>query len=198
MTSGTALRIREQQILNRLAREFRLDEAQLRQRLEEQRRRKTTSSMRDNKDADVSAKLTLEPAERELFELLLQQPEAIASVLESIEAVHLRSAAARALHELMTQIAKRGDVPELSALLLHTDEPAMKSLLVELDEGGHRKADVDRELALRELLQTLTKRQTEETLRQQQASLESEHLNDEQKMEMLLKMLRTKQELIDN
>ena len=91
-----------------------------------------------------------------------------------------------------------GVTPDFQRLLLSTDDPAYKNLLVELDEAASRKAGADGELALRELLQTFTKRHTQQELQRQQASLETDELNEQQQLEMLLQILRTKQELIDN
>jgi DNA primase len=199
MSTASGQRIREQQVLNRLAREFRLDEQQLRQRLDEQRRGQTAGGpSRGNAPPAAPQKPTLEPMERDLFELLLLHPEAVATVLEAIPADNLRSAGARQLLQMFASVTDQGITPDFDRLLLATDDPMFKNLLVELDEAASGKADADGELALRELLQTFNKRQTQEHLQRQQASLESDELDEKQQLEMLLQILRTKQELIDN
>ena len=136
--------------------------------------------------------------ERDLFELLLQQPEAVVTVLETIQATHLKSATARQLLQMFAAFVERGVTPDFDSLLLSTDDPMFKNLLVELDEAGSRKTDIDHEMALRELLQTFSKRQTEEHLQRQQAALENDELDDQQQLDMLLDILRKRQELIDN
>src|SRR5690606_31567144 len=141
---------------------------------------------------------TLEPMERDLFELLLLHPESASRVLETIRPEWLDSAAARQLLALFSAAADAGHVPDFQQLLLATDDPAYKNLLVELDEAASRKRNADPAAALRELLQTYTRRFAQKQLQHQQASLESDDLNEQQKLEMLLQILRMKQELIDN
>jgi DNA primase len=198
VSTASSQRLREQQVLNRLAREFRIDEQQLRQRLEEQRRRPTGNRARAAAATPPPTKPTLEPMERDLFELLLLHPEASETVVATIIPDHLRSSAARQLLEMFASALAEGVTPDFQRLLLSTDDPAYKNLLVELDEAASRKAGADGELALRELLQTFTKRHTQQELQRQQASLETDELNEQQQLEMLLQILRTKQELIDN
>jgi DNA primase len=190
--------LRQQQFLNRLAREFRLDQQRLRERLDEQRRQRPSSAAPIGAAPAAANKLVLTPVERDLFELLLQQPSAVDTVLDSILTSHLKSITAQQLLRLFAAQRQQGLTPDIQGLLLATDDPQLKSLLVELDEGGSRKTDVDREQALVELLQTLKRRHTEEQLQRQQLELENGVLDEQQKLQMLLEMLRTKQTLIDN
>jgi hypothetical protein len=74
----------------------------------------------------------------------------------------------------------------------------MKNLIVAIDESATRKAVQDRELALRELLHTFARRTAEEQLSRQQAALESDDLDEQQKLDMLLDLLRARQELSEN
>jgi DNA primase len=191
-------RLREQHVLNRLAREFRIDEQHLRQRLDEQRRRRPRGPARATATPSAPNKPTLEPVERDLFELLLLHPESAGAALEAISPAHLRTAAARELLEMYTDSIAQGYTPDFHRLLLVTDDPMFKNLLVELDEAAHRKSPADDQLALRELLQTFTKRHTQEQLERRQASLESDDLNEQQQLDVLLEIIRTKQELTDN
>ncbi len=199
LSTAGAQRLREQQVLNRLAREFRLDEDQLRQRLDE-RRRSRPARTRQRADAAHAApeRRTLQPMERDLFEMLLQRPESVASVLESIQVNHLESATARQLFQMLVSLVDQGQATDVGRMLLSTDDPVLKSLLVELDEAGNRKVDVDHDLALRELLQTFSKRDVQQQLQRQQASLESDELDDQQQLDMLLQILKTKKDLIED
>jgi DNA primase len=198
LSSAGAQGIRQQQILNRLARVFRLDEGQLRQRLDEQRQRTSPARRRVDTSVALVERPELEPLERDLFEILLQRPEAWEQVLEVVQATQLKSPTARRLLQMFAAIGQQGLTPDLSQLMLSCDDPQLKSLLVELDESGSRKANVDHELALRELLQTVVRRDTEARLLRQLAALESEPLDERQQMEMLQEMLRIKREIADH
>jgi DNA primase len=201
-------RLREQQILNRLARVFRVDEQELRARLKERRRpsiprgiassastRPTTTTTTTPATPTPTAKFSLETVERELFELLLQRPEAVRAVLDQVHVTQLRSMAARELYRHWAQLVAEGGSPGFDQLLVAIDDPAMKSLLVDMDEAGRQKSGVDHELLLRDLLTALAKRTAEEQLRSQQAALESDDLDDKQQLDLLLNILRTKNEI---
>jgi DNA primase len=196
-SSGAAW-LRQQQFINRLAREFRLDPQQLRHRLDEQRRQRPALKVVASTAPLAATRPVLTSVERDLFELLLQQPAAAELALSTIQASQLQSATARQLLQMFTELCQQGVTPDIQGLLLSTDDPQLKSLLVELDEGGNRKTNVDRQAALQELLETLQKRHTEEQLRRQQAELEGDGLDEQQKLQMLLQILRTKQALIDH
>jgi DNA primase len=202
--NASATRLLEQQLLNRLARDFRLDETDLRRRLSERRRQmmaKPAFARQDSADKPAqqpTAKPSLEPIERDLFELMLQQPESVQAVLEEINVTQLKSATARQLYQIAAELVEREIEPTVSALLLAIDDPAMKNLIVAIDESATRKAVQDRELALRELLHTFARRTAEEQLSRQQAALESDDLDEQQKLDMLLDLLRARQELSEN
>ena len=87
-TGSSAQRLREQQILNRLARQFMIDESQLRTRLAEYRQQPVFE--RRSPEPAASESPALHPFERDLFELLLQAPEAVARVLEAIQEDQLK------------------------------------------------------------------------------------------------------------
>ncbi len=136
--------------------------------------------------------------ERDLFELLIQYPEFVPPALEQIHVTQLKSPTARQLYQHFAQVMEEGATPNFATILLRIDEPALKSLLVELDEAGQQKSVDDCQTVLTELLQTFSRRQTEEQLQRQQAALESPDLNEQQQLEMLLDIFRTRKELIDN
>ncbi len=176
-----------------------MEEEQLRLRLDEQRRRKLAGPSRQESAHPVAQpKLVLEPIERDLFEVLLQQPESLPAVLDAIQVTQLKSATARQLLQLFAANADSEMQPGFDSLLLSTDDPALKNLLVELDEAGRRKTGIDAEVALRELLQTFARRQTEEQLLRQQAALENDELDEQQQLDMLLEILRKRQQMIDS
>jgi len=207
LVEGSAQRLREQQIVNRLAREFRLDETELRQRLVDLRRHKTQPQAARPPAAVAPAPSTttarvsrpmLEPMERDLFEAMLQKPATVCTVLETIHVTQFKSSTARVIYQIFAELLEQGREPNFQAVLSLIEEPVLQSLIVELDEQGQKKQDIDHVVALRELLQTFSRRTTEEQLQRQQAELEGDDLDEQQQLEMLLYILRTRQELIDN
>jgi DNA primase len=191
-----ALRLREQHLLNRLARDFHLDEDELRQRLADLRRRRPASSTLAAETTPAAAKPRLEPSERELFEAILQQPDAAGTVFETLRITQLKTATARQLYQVFSQLRDAGQSASFSSVLLAVDDPAMKSLLVELDEAGQQKHASDHQQVFHELLQTFNRRSTEEQLQRQQAELESDQLDEQQQQDMLLRIIHTRQEMM--
>ncbi len=195
-----AHRIREQQILNRLAREFRLDEGELRERVLEQRAKATAPAAPRVPEPVASfpsePKPRLEPVERELFEMLLQVPAYVPVVLDRIDVTELRTSTARDIYRQVGQLAAADAAVDFNSLLLAFDDPQMKSLLVELDESGRSKQQVDYNMLLEDLILAFSRRITEETLRRQQAALESEELSEQEQLDALLAIMKHKLELM--
>ena len=88
-------RLRQQQVLSRLSREFRVDEAELRTRLRSLRRAPARSARGEGNPAADKAP-GLDTWERNLFELLTQRPELAVEAVRSIPAGELQTSAARA------------------------------------------------------------------------------------------------------
>ncbi len=86
--SDESLRLREQQLLVRLARQFHVDESTLRARLRELRKPARHATA---KPVPLDQSPGLLPIEQELFEILLSHPELVDQALESIELAQLTS-----------------------------------------------------------------------------------------------------------
>ncbi|MCA9166893.1 MAG: DNA primase [Planctomycetales bacterium] len=193
----SSLELREQQILNRLALDFQLNEKQLRARIADLRRKPQPAvAAPPPPPAPIkSTKPHLESIERDLFELLLQHPTGIGMALEEIHVTQLKTPTARQLFQTLEELLERHASPDFNIILTTIEDIGLKSLLVELDETGQKKQDTDRELALRELLQTFQRRWTEEQLSRDQAALEASQLDEQQEMDVLMRIFRTRQEL---
>ncbi len=95
--TNESLRLREQQMLVRLARQFHVEEISLRARLLELR----TPTLRPGaKPAAVAPPAGLTPPEQELLEILLSHPELVEQALETVEVEQLTSPQAREVWEL--------------------------------------------------------------------------------------------------
>lgn len=284
-TTPAAQRLREQQILNRLAREFHLDEHELRERVNERRAKKVTKPSEprgseprvspkriqadrsaanraadrraaDRREADhaapnqpladrsgddhrpvddpfleylesdepefwpaddgvfevatrahspiqvptphsvPTAKPKLETIELNLFELLLQQPALVRPVLDQIDVTQLRSSPARDLYRLFADLDEAGETADFEHLMLAMDDPQMKNLLVEIDEQGRQKENIDHQLLMNDLIRAFARRQMEESMRRHQAALEAENLNEQEQLDALLHIMKNKLELM--
>ncbi|MDG2385530.1 MAG: DNA primase [Pirellulaceae bacterium] len=198
--ADTAQRLREQQLLNRLSRQFQIEESQLRDRLHDarQQQRPRLNSPDKPMETPIARSYQLQPVEQELLELLLRHPEAVPSVLEAIRADQLTSDIAKLIFTRFEQLQTANVTPTFERLLLSFDEPEVKTLLVTLDEAAASKNISEPADVVSDLIKVFERRQLEDTLRQGQAALESSNLDQDQAMDLLKDMLRKRQELIDS
>jgi DNA primase len=187
--STSAARLKEDQILHRLAHRLGVGEESVRKRLADLRRKARATSDRaasanlsqaespgDKQLAMASsgpAPLPPEPAEtdkydlahRELLELVVSEPQFLGQVRAELTAAEIRSPRLRAVFARCCELADRGQEPDLDRLLLEIDDPQLKTLLVELDEGRQAKKPMDLAAALGGLLAVLRDHREEQRRR---------------------------------
>ncbi len=139
-----SIRLRANQIITRLSRDFQLESADLRARLNELRRGGRVQASPTTEESPSERQnlraADLDQCERELLEILTQHPELTEKAAQEIAVEAFHSLAARQLYGTFARIAQEGDAPEFSRVLTACDDPALKSLLVELDERASAKA----------------------------------------------------------
>ena len=193
---STESRLREQQVLNRLAREFRIDESQLRSQVLEIRGKQRTNPILDSSNEPTpQVKPHLTRMERDLFELLIRNPEAISRVLETVCVSQLETATARQLYDCYAELEAQGLTPDYQRVILEFDEPEMKNLLVELDEDCQKKFSAESEAVLSDLLLVFERRYAEAELRDNLATLESGKIDEEKQLHLLQDLIRRRQEM---
>ena len=214
-------RLREQQVLNRLSHEFRIDEGHLRGQLSELRRSAPAKKYdarefgggpdfgqpefdesqigeferrggQENQNSKPS-KPTLANAERQLFELLMLRPDSVPAMLEQVASSSLQTETARQLYEKYADLEAQGVHADLNRLLDEYEDAAMKSLLAGLDEEAHRKAESDFDFALKEAMQRFSLLFTETEIREEQASLSS--VSEDEGLKMLDAIIRKRREV---
>ncbi len=170
--------LREEQMLGRIARKFQLQEEMLRSRLVaiRQAARNKPTSQRPPTDsapgressparAVVPARLADLPTwDRDLLELLILDPSYTTRLQETIQLAAISSPAARVIFVACCRLAEQGESQDFGRLLAEFDDPAMKNLLVALDESAATKAEADRDRWLADLFETY-RRRAEETQR---------------------------------
>ena len=213
-TRGDA-RIQEQKIVQRLAGKFRVDELDLRRRLTALRRRAATRAAGNTGRAsgtpaggeagiDIPADESIaDPQaaigtwERELLELLIAHPECIELVREQIAPDQLASESCRRIYETCCRSAAVGVVATFDRLMLEFDEPAMKNLLVELDEAGQAKGlpSADPALLLNGLVKTFRQRESERQRPAEIATLRDGGLDLDAQNKAFLALLQREREI---
>lgn len=160
-------RLREQKILQRLSREFRVPESDLRSSLTAERRKRQsrrvspagasatgTGATASANEADKK----IDTWERELLELIVAWPDGANEALDVIREDELSTPAARRIFGACRELVEADTVPTMERLLLMFDHPASRSLLVDLDEGGRRKPAGDPPARLRAFLASFERR----------------------------------------
>jgi DNA primase len=161
-------RFREEKILQRLAASFRIPEQDVRERLTAMRREGERRNA-PSRPAEPAKKISkpvgkIEPCDRELVELLLRFPEHIAEVRQSIRPEQVASPACRVVYETCCRLADGGVPPTFERLMLELDDPALKSLLVELDESASAKKIADPARLLAEIAGSFRRREASRDL----------------------------------
>jgi DNA primase len=153
MQNTTASKLREDQILSRLAHRFGLKEERVRQRLADLRaagRGKAATSAAHAPAAGEPKRLL----DRDflLLEILVQTPERAAQALGQVVPAELRCPKLRAIYAKCHELCQAAILPSFDRLLLEIDDGELKTVLVELDEAHHAKDLSDRSQELDELL----------------------------------------------
>ncbi len=135
---------REWTILGNLALKCRLPEETIRARLRELRRgaagRAASSGSRVARSGgSAPAAAQLNAYQRELMELLVCCPECLAAARGKLRAEWLAGGPGLPVYETMCRLADASEVPDFDRLMLELDDPALKALVVALDEGGRAK-----------------------------------------------------------
>lgn len=199
----TGARLREDQMLVRLAQLSGLDEERLRKRLAGLRKnaaRPALANAADSPEPETAPIAGDEPrfarAERWLMEILIHAPEMLAEVRPLLRPDDLRSAVHRTVYARACMLADAGRLPDYDVLMLEFDDPQIKTLLISLDEdrrGKNRTATLDE---VRDLVRALHERKNEESAARHGAlpSLESTASGKDEELERLRSAVRRQRE----
>jgi DNA primase len=185
--------LREEQMLGRIARQFHLPEEKLRSRLSAMRREGRPRGPLNDSTPRSESRSQVVPAgsplrlsdlpawDREILELMLLEPALAAQIANTVDPVAFSSAVARQIYVMLCRVASDNGNHDFGRLLAESDDPAVKNLLVSLDESSAAKRDADRERWLAGLLETHRRRQEEGQQRKtlaaaRQSSAEAEQL----------------------
>jgi len=188
-------RFREEKTLQRLAARFRLSEEDIRRRLTALRRaarRRAASAPSGPPPQETemtSAPATrIDPWERELLEILIRHPECVAQAQAEIDARQLAFEPARRIFQACCRLSEAGTAPTFEKLMLQFDDPAIKSLLVELDEQGRAKQVTDPKPLLQDLARSFQQQQQIKKRPLHEGSLREGRLDETQQLDLLRKI----------
>jgi DNA primase len=184
-----ALRLRQEQMLARLARQFGLAESSLREQLTALRRKTVGPGGAGPSSAEEKPRETLDPLMRELLELLTQHPQLVREAGQAIAAEDLQSPSGREIFAKFVELDAEGEPPDFGRVLTALDDPRLKNLLVELDEEGHRKAASDPERRLRDVIRTVRMRRDRQAARDGIVRLDDPHLDEQKERELLSQII---------
>ena len=192
-TTTTSKTVRERQVLARLAREFRVEDAVLRTRIAELRRRTSPRIQAETVPTQPTQykKSELDPAELELMEIMAVHPELCDSVLEEVPTDLISSPAIQQIYACYRTVAEMGEAVDFSRILSDLEDPKLKHLFVEIDEQATSKeeeAQEDAAIRLRRLLDGISDRQHESSRRELVAGLEQRQFEDQEELDVLKKL----------
>jgi DNA primase len=189
--ANESTRLREQQMLARLAREFHVDESTIRARLQELRStaKRTPTAVQGTKSTSGKG---LTPHESELFEIMALHPDLARRALAAIDAGALSSESARSVWELFERAARENVELEFEQVLTVAEDVSLKNLLVNLVDRAQDKAEHAAEAAeerLSGLIHDFEKRREELSQRAALAALEKRDYDEEEEVRILEKLI---------
>jgi DNA primase len=193
--TDTQRRNREWKLLEHLARAARVPEDLLRNRLKELRRkapRQRLATQAKTPTGQESAARTepLDPWSREWLQILLLHPEYVSSARSEISPASLPQGMGRRIYETCCRLSDEGVLPAFERLMLEFDDPALKGLLVELDEQGQAKGIDDPSARLDNLIQSAKRMEEERRRHTQTAPLRENRLDDAEQSLLLRQILQ--------
>lgn len=200
LISNEAFRIRQNQIMPRLARQFAIPEDALREQLSAMRSKQSRFARPDRekdeakneKPIKVYKPGDLTPFERELLELIIIAPQVAPIALERVQSGWLECEAAQALFDVYQQLDFSGASLEFDAVLVTLEDISLKSLLVTLHEQAHAKLAHTRDSA-EQRLRTLTQRlgeRHEELRRQKMVEQLQKGVSEQEELDILQDVIR--------
>ncbi len=207
LISNDAFRLRQNQVLPRLARKFSIPEDVLRQRLTALRNRQSRYQRRPEADENNAKRLLrpgdLSPYERELLELIIVAPQVAPMALERVQSGWLECDAARQMLDAYQQLEFGGQSLEFESVLVALEDSSLKSLLVTLHEQANAKlryTSVSPDERLRVLTHRMGERQDQLRRQRQESDLQNSQISDQEELAVLqdvIRQARLRQGLVD-
>lgn len=192
-----ATALRSNQLLARLAREFRLDLADVRERFAVLRRTSSpqplSRSSEENQSPERVYKLSeLTAHELELLELMVVHPEMVPTPLAEIAEDDLTSVPAKLIFQVYRSLEEAGENLEFPCVMAQIEDRCLKNLLVHIDELAAKKqpkANLEPAVRMRSAIASLIEHYKKRQLRETEARLEQNQLPAEEEISVLDEMI---------
>jgi DNA primase len=195
--------LRAKQLIARLARQFGLDENDVRSRFNAIRRSKVQSpKSRDEQTEDAQrpwtldlGRWTLSPDETELLEILVLHPELAPTALTDVADDDLTSSPARNIFQTYRQLEEGGSSLDFNSVLSEIEDPQLKHVLVQIDDLAHEKspkAILAGPERLRTVVRHFHQRHELREIRQTEAALQERTFSEQEELSVLQQMIAAK------
>jgi DNA primase len=210
LATNEASRLRQDQIIARLSRQFGIGQQEIRQRLDgiranaakrQQFRNRLNTRAPDTPTAEVGTTedaapklryVDLRPVECELFEILVLHPELAPMAIERFPVDGIQSETGKHVFALYVQLELDAHQLDFSSVMSATEDPSMQSVLVSIEEHATRKAP-KATMTAEERLHSLCERwagQDDAVYRRSQIrALEQSGLDDQTELNLLKSVL---------
>jgi DNA primase len=199
-----AAALRAKQLMARLARQFGLDERDVRDRFIQVRR--STRSKAPSTQYSVPStqpvgdnpslkQQPLSPDETELLEILVLHHELAPTALTDVADDDLGSPAGREIFQTYRRLEEGGHSLEFNSVLAEIEDPQLKHVLVKIDDLAHEKspkAILDGPARLRSVIRQFHQRHEQREIRQTEAALQQRTFNEEEELSVLSQMIAAK------
>jgi DNA primase len=182
------VRLREHQMLARLARRFGVPDGQLRTRLGELRRRSVSRAEKKTGDEARAAAphvRDMDPRDVELLEILVTHPEYVGQAIAEIDVGQLHCQPARQIFYTIHWLHDEQRTPDFGNVLTALDDPGLKNIWVEVDERAQAKAAEAQEDArqrLQGLIDGYRYTMAKKSRRHMEAALQEKKLNEQEEL----------------
>ena len=179
-------RLRMEQIIVRIARDFQVEDSLIRERLRELRKSKRVITVPGQ---PVVEKLPpLHPWDSQMFWLLFKHPELFPVAQEQFDPAQLKTAQATEIWNAIISIADRGLEPEFGRVLDVVEDPRLKNMIVEVDEAKIQPPSEPQE-CLRQLIEAYHSQVTKAAVNREVAALQSPEMGEDEQLDAFAKIL---------
>jgi DNA primase len=180
-------RLREDQVLGRLARRFGLSRDVLRTRMLELR---GSAPAATGFAAATPARPGRLPAwDREVLEVLVGVPDAVGLIVREITPGDVETPACREVIQTAHRLHASGRSAALSDLLMEIIDPSLQSLLVAVDEAGAARGTIDPQERVSHFTEALRRRSAERQAHAAARAIKTNRLDSQSEAELLERLL---------
>jgi DNA primase len=147
IAASAAKQLREQQLIGRLSRQFQIDVAHIRARLNEIRNsirpRKSLEIPDESAAPKAPAFSSFDGKERELLQLLILHPKLLDTAVEKVSAEQFVEGPLKAIYRIMDDFFHDGRDVDHDSLMLEVHDPILRNIISRLYDEAATKTEID-------------------------------------------------------